>query len=143
MSHKNAIKLKKIIKQGETLIFIYCKIRFGIIRFGSVRIPKLRYLVFRYFTHFGRPLKILQMLKNCHKNKTKRGKLNVQGEPLFSYTMRFSSVWLQYRSFGIRYIRYLPTSVVHCKYIYGGMSFYTWQQTIEMMAGRAGEKNFY
>ena len=26
----------------------------------------------------------------------------------------FGSVWLEYRSFGIRYIRYLPASVVHC-----------------------------
>ena len=54
--HKNAIKLKKIIKQGETLIFIYYKIRFGNIRFSSVRLPKLRYSVFRYFTRFGQPL---------------------------------------------------------------------------------------
>ena len=41
------------------------------------------------------------------------------GEPIFSFTMRFGlalfgSVQLEYRSFGIRYIWYLPASVVHC-----------------------------
>ena len=56
MLHKNAIKY---VKQEYTLIFIYYVIRFGIIRFGSVRIPKLRYSVFRYFTRFGPPLKLI------------------------------------------------------------------------------------
>ena len=41
-------------------------------------------------------------------------------EPIFSFIMRFGSVLfgsarIRYRIFGIRYIRYLPASVVHCQ----------------------------
>ena len=44
-------------------------------------------------------------------------------EPIFSFSMRFGSVLfgsvqLEYRSFGIRYIRYLPASVIHVHWFY-------------------------